>query len=522
MPRFFYLINLIGSGLIYFVTQPSAHIEGEDTIYYILRVSQNEILYHPNHLLFEPMHGWIATIVTVASDSVSTAKLMQTITVFFAVAALGLTMALVARRTGGAGALAVALLLAATTGIWGYGATAETYIPPLAFALLGLWLWDKERYVPAAVALGAAVLLHQLYVFLVVLVALVTLLKAARRAEGLRHGMTIGLISGTLVIGSYLAVFLLTAPSESGMIVWVLGHAEDGLWTPFSASSPLKAVVGLATAIVSPNFLFALPGGPETLASLFPGKLIVEETFMADEAIGPVSLGITILGFCVLGVLLGPLLFRALRSPPPARAENRLDLLLIMAVGLYAGLTTIWEPINREFWIHVVVFLAIWLGRRSDWDATRPRTATIWMTAAGALAAINLLTSIGPAMHPRNDYWRVVNEALLAEAAPGDMVITECGYICEGYLLYYGGVEITRPSLNPTLAETRGVRLLLSSFALEPPPGLGHQTQTENRALFLNTLADRFGPLPSPPDAATQVIWEWTEAGWVRLEAGTS
>jgi len=165
----------------------------------------------------------------------------------------------------------------------------------------------------------------------------------------------------------------------------------------------------------------------------------------------------------------------------------------------------------------VIVFFAVWLGRRSDWAAGRPKTATVWLATAGALAAINFLTSVGPAMDTRNDYWLVVNEELLAQSNSGDVVITECGYICEGYLRYYGGLEIRRPSILPSLESPAQSRLLLSSFALSPPQGLGGQINPKNREEFVKKLEDQYGPLPDVSQIDRQVLWQWTASGWEQI-----
>lgn len=508
-----------GLAVLYLSSLPVNHSEAEDAVHYMRRVRGGEMNMHPNHLLFESLHGLWLRALDALGVGLSVEQAMQVLTVFFALAALAAVCGMIARRSGMPAAVAGTAALSVTFGFWHYGTEADTYIPPLAFALMAFWALDlrpgQRRAVLIGLALAAATLLHQMYVFLAVVLSVAMVARQPRSADAWRQATIVAAVSGGLVAAVYWVAFLNTAPDGMSFLDWTRGHARNGLWTPFSILSPFKSVLGFGTALLSPNALFTIPAVQDAIGALAPDSSFVEEIFVATMTISRTELLAIAAAFIVLVVAGGTALCIAFFAPDRTRVPlGELDRTLLWAIVVYAALATIWEPTNREFWIHIVAFLFVLLARLTDFG--RKSALMSWSAGAGALFVINYLSAIEPYTHRDGDYWYTVNRQLIAALPPESLVVTECGYICEGYIRFYGRSTVLAPSDGRSDRIDPSRPIFLSSWAVHPPDGTtGHMNATR-RKTFFSELEETLGHLPATRPGP-QSLWIYDGAGWKRL-----
>ena len=464
-------------GLLYLLTFPQNFTEAEDAVYYVDHVAGGVAQWHPNHLIYEPvMHG-LTRAAQVVWPGASALAVMQVASLVAALWTLALVWK-IARLAGGglAGASGAVWLLAGCFAFWLYGLYPDTYTLPLPFVLasfLALWQVGWDRAGPRAVVLaaflaGIATLIHQSHVFLAIPAVIV--LVTARRFGALAlwlavFGAVVGVVylwAGWVLLGHH------TIPE---LIIWAKGYAADGLWTPLSLLAPIKALIGLGTAVWSSLFLFASPDMAETLQGVFAGRQLVEEAHFAHTGL---ALGFwPLLLLTTLSVLaIGALSLRALARRGRALTAG-FGPLLILHAGTYALVATIWEPTNKEFWIATLPFLALLLVLRL------PPIRGVQRVLVVGILALWLANGAGAMLgfaRADSDYWRVTHAALLAEVQPGDVVVDDCGYICTGYLLLFSPAELLPAAALDRAADTGPGRILLTSRAIaaleaEPPEG---------------------------------------------------
>lgn len=469
-------------GLLYLLVFPQNFTEAEDAVYYVDHVAGGVPQWHPNHLIYEPLMFGLTRVAQLVWPGASALVVMQLASLAAALWTLALVWK-IARLSGGglAGASGAVWLLAGCFAFWLYGLYPDTYTLPLPFVLasfLALWQVGWDRAGPRAVVLaaflaGIATLIHQSHVFLMV-PALIVLI-AARRFGAL----ALWLVVFAAVIGAgylWAGWVILGHHGLADLIAWAKGHAADGLWTPLSLLAPVKALIGLGTAIWSSLFLFASPRLAEALQGVFAGRQLVEEMHFAQTGLAfgfwPL-LALTVLGVLIIGGLALRVVLRPGRVLTPGFGP-----LLVLHAGSYALVATIWEPMNKEFWIAALPFLALLLVLRLPPVRKVQRLLVVgilalWL-ANGAGAMIGFAQSI-------TDYWRVSHARLLAEVQQGDVVVDDCGYICTGYLLLFSPAELLPAEALDRAPDTGPGRILLTSRAIaaleaDPPEGWpGHR-----------------------------------------------
>jgi hypothetical protein len=451
-------------GLLYLLTFPQNFTEGEDAVYYADRVAGAVPMWHPNHLLYEPLMHGLTRAPWPGADALA---VMQLASLVAALWSLALVWKIARLAGGGLSACMVALWsLAGCFAFWLYGMYPDTYALPLPFVLAGvvaLWqaIWDQGGARAAAfsgVLAGLATLLHQSHVFLA-LPALGLLLWHRRFGAALAWlGCFLPLVGALYLWAGW---GLLGHDSLPELLGWARGYAADGLWTPLSVLAPVKAVIGLGTAIWSSLFLFALPRLAALVEGAFPGRLLLEEAHFAQTGlalpVGPLQV-LTVLSVLALGWLGVGAMLRRGRAISPG-----IGLVLALHGATYAIVATIWEPTNKEFWIAALPFLALLMALRMPATRGALRLATVGIVALWIANGAGAMTGFARA---DTDYWRVLHAPLLAELRPGDVLVDDCGYICTGYLLLFSPAELLPVDALSRAAETGPGRILLTSRAL--------------------------------------------------------
>lgn len=499
------------------------HSEGEDAVHYIMSVTNGEGLFHPNHLLFNAL-SWVHYQLWVAVGYTGNATIpMQVASVAASLATVYLVYRL-ALRTGASSLMAAAAagMTAFSYGFWVYSLEAETYIVPLPFALASaLLLFDTRvadlrglgrdgivRLVILGLLTAIATLLHQQYVFLLPIVGL-TLLFIWLKTPGRTLAQLIttvgiyGVVAVGLIATTYIAVGAIVYGHQSVFesIAWARGHAKDGMYTAFSPMSFVLAVAGITRALFGINFIFGLPAAADAIAKAAPGKSLVEERYLAEHFIGTTGFWVIVAAMLVAAVAFAWLVFRFVRSiGSGARVEAlspRWIFTRFAAVYLisYAILILIWEPVNPEFWIALIPVSAVLIASRLGGiaDAVRPA-----LMLAGAFFVANLIGGIWPYSQANSDYWNNENAGFPAVVGKGDLIITECGFVCVGNLGFTTGADamsvsdFEAPELEQLLAAPT-VRVFISSWAFDPPEGVGIGEGMHNAEslAFIQTIRDR-------------------------------
>ena len=456
-------LSLLAISLLYALTIPRNFTEAEDAVYYAEHVSVGLPQWHPNHLFYEPVNDWIVRLV--GGDAVF---VMQSVSMAAALASLALIWALARAAEAGTGAaLAAIWAVAGSFAFWLYGLYPDTYAVPLPFVLGSVLALFHRRVALAACLAAVAALLHQSHVFLWPAAILWLYFGPRNWVNIARYSVIFIAITG----GAYVAVgrLALDHASIGETLAWARGYASGGLWTPLSVTAPVKALVGLTTAIWSTLFLFADPSLGAQVERFFPGRLLVEEAYFAETGlmlgVWPL-LALTVISAVGLAALAGRAVFRGPRHPMIG---------LVAAHGaVYAFAVTIWEPTNKEFWIAVLPFLALVLFLRLD-PMTRAVRAITILALAGLWVANGAGAMVGFSDRG-TDYWYQANRALIEETQPADVIVDDCAYICTGYLLLFSPAEILPAGALDMAEQTGPGRILITGRAraaldADPPRG---------------------------------------------------
>lgn len=535
LARFLLAAAIVAPVAALYVAFPAAnYTDAKDSLSYALRIREGAPLLHANHLLYEPVNFLLHRLTVMLAGPVDPLRVMQLFSTVTAIPALLLVCRLAQRWSADPlpGLLAVGAV-GLSFGVWCYAISPDGYLPPLFLALLTLAMIDPARLrrfgstappsmrvvAAAALATAGAALLHQMYVFFGVIVGVAMALSPAFGDLRGRMGrfLLYGSLSGGIVLAAYVVAFLAVAPLEASFLDWARGYAGDKLYwgDPPSLLTPVRGVIGAVSTMLSMNGLFAFEPVADALMAQYAHKSLVEERFIAETAIGPMRGAVVIAAMAAavaawLAMAAGAL--SALRAPdraPPAFLSR----LLLALTLVYAALVLAWEPMNREFWIHVYVFATLWCARTIDLRRVRAQAAGAILCLS--LFAANFLGAILPLSSAQSDYWRMRHAEDLAGIEGYDAVLVSCNFLCESYLRYFHAPDVIAPKLESLdvferrLAEVDPDRLLVSRWFLSPhetyiDPRTRQPATPERYAAVREIFARRFPEAGDPPpDAAT-------------------
>ena len=188
--------------------------------------------------------------------------------------------------------------------------------------------------------------------------------------------------------------------------------------------------------------------------------------------------------------------------------------------------TTIMEPATIEWWVAPLPLAAVGLA---SLQARRSCSRAWW--PAGAVCAVGLFLANGfgailPQSDLRADYWYQVNGFLIRNALPGDVILTDGGFISDQYLSLYTGAAVEpfhvlgSARLSQLLSESRTGRIWISSWVFEPLPDVARlmyfsEGVTKNHELASNRarLASLRGRMAQRDETSFQTIWQLIPAG---------
>jgi hypothetical protein len=500
-PRSFWIIPiLVVLGAMDLFTLAKNHTEAEDSAFYIMDVTNGENLFHPNHLLFSGINSLHYRFWTACGYSGDATVPMQLISVAASLASVYLVHR-IAIRVGATPlmALAAAGWTAFSFGFWVYSLEADTYLAPLPFVLLSIlllfgvrptdWRALTTTSVARLIALGTlnaiGALLHQQYLFMVPIVGLSLILTwrmtSARTLSSLITTEGIYCVTAvSLIAVTYISVgkFALGHNSIFETIAWARGHASNGMWESFSPKSVLLLVVGFGRALFAINFLFGSPGMANVIAKVFPNKSLLEERYLAEHYIGTMSffliVGAMLVAFAAIAWLAFRLMHGVAAVVDTCSPRWIFTRVAVIYLGSYVLLILIWEPSNPEFWIALMPVLAILVACRLD---SQKAVVPAAFALVAALFVANFVGAVWPYARTDSDYWTTENEGFVKIARKGDVIVTECAYVCLNNLALGTGVRPIEASsddaevLASALASPATGRVFVSSWAFDPPDG---------------------------------------------------
>jgi hypothetical protein len=534
------VVPLVALGLLHLCTLTRNHNEAEDAAWYIVSVTNNEELFQPNHLLFGAVNWVNYRVWTIFGYTGDAEVPMQLASAAAGLVSLYLIYRIALRVvTAPQMALAAAAWTAFSFGFWVYSLEGDTYLLPIPFMLLSILLLfelgplgrvaSTRASVARLAGLGllsaVAALLHQQYVFLIPIVAITMVLiwrhDPERRGSSLLSA--VGIYAGTaitVIAAAYVAVgvFALGYDSVFDMIGWARGHASNGMWESLSPKTPFLMLVGFIRSIFSINLLFHPPQSAELIIKAFPGKSLVEERYLAAHGISTAGFTLIIIAMIAAAAAVGWLMLRLTRrtehgtNVATTTSQWVFTRFAIVYLIVNSLLIMVWEPENPEFWIAVLPVFAVLLASRL---ATRTRVVTASSVLVAALFVANFFGAIWPYARTNADYWSMQNRGFIQLAHKGDVIVTECPYICRGNLALMTDVYPIEASsdvvdrLTAALASPDRGRVLVSSWAFNAPHPAGEPEGSGNVRAVLDSIRDRMVEIGR---SGNQVIYQITPA----------
>jgi hypothetical protein len=393
-----------------------------DSLEYARSIRSGKLLFHPHHLLFNPVVHvmWKGILVFVPGVSPITAA--QVHNIFWALVVLAAVFFMVQRMTGSIGAAALGpLALFSFLGFWQYTTYVEVYIPMmgcLAVVLAGLQITPKERFslglggILAAV-FALAVFYDQTSVFFSL--PLVILLAGRLGKRGLWKAVGLLAAAGTTVLAGYLFAFLTTSNPRTLAAFghWCLAYAfqPDPSWGSWSNVSPLGAAklllsfARITLPIPRPLFLPAVICSGMAAAGLAVGTLAAIRR-RAAEIPWRIALWLWI------GTTVAFLWWFS-----PSGYELAIPLLLPILLLAVRTLADFWES-------------------SADPRKARRRSLGFLAAAAMVLFILNFVGAVLPARTDKGDAFH--RAALVQSAAPGNAVVVADFYMRENLRYYFG------------------------------------------------------------------------------------
>jgi hypothetical protein len=531
--------------LILFLSTFSVHYsEGEDSAEWVYIVTYGPVpgLFSPHHIGFLGLSRVVYDVCRWFSYTGDAGFPMKVMNALAGAFTLSLMVKVLRRlRVDDLLILIWVSVTAASFGFWSYSTQPETYMLSMPAILIGVNILiglADDRFSPWSLGvlgglMAFATLMNQMHVILILSTAATVVLIWYRRRPEISAGrLLLGLASfggvAALIIGGayFGAPILVFGMGDLDSIIrWSKGYASDVLSTPFSVTDPIKSLVGIARTVLGGHFLSGFDWFHGPMTRVFPGKLMVEERYMAG-GLSP-GIRITCLVASIVAAFSGVAILISLVHPGRwgvsehyEQVERRrffaLDAFASLMLIVYYVFNVIWEPTNDEFWIGPLPIACLAVAAVF---ARRPPASRTWV--AGVLFAVSLFVANGmgsilPQTRLDTDYWYQANRYLIENARKGDVVVTDGGFISDHYLKIYTRANVVpvhaiQPDqLSRLLSDEQAGRVWLSSWASEPPREVLATGQLKKRdeAAIHSALAKVSGRLIKRGENTWQTVWE--------------
>ncbi len=205
-------------------------------------------LFHPNHLVYNLIGYAVWKGLSAVGIALRVLPLLQALNALFAAATVYLLWQ-VLKETAQSLSCCMwsALMFAFSATWWKYATDADAYILSIFFLVLSYWFVTMPRSHPfaAAIAHGAAILVHQLALFFLP-VALLAIHYSRRQAGKRQRALALAVyaITAVSIAGvAYVIAFVLWSPPPadvSGFWKWITTHSEDAPFFSFNLSRSIQ------------------------------------------------------------------------------------------------------------------------------------------------------------------------------------------------------------------------------------------------------------------------------------------
>ncbi len=399
-----------------------AELQTGDSLAYARSIRSGTGLFHPHHLLFNPIIRGVWLGLKAAAPSVDPLLSAQAHNIFWALVVLASVFIMVRRMTSSPGLAALfSAALFFCLGFWQYATFVEVYVPTMGCLTLLLVLLQPVR--PALLRPGRlfallalfclAILYNQISVLFAVPLAALLARRFGRRGWVKAAGFLA--VSGAVVLASYLAAYAAIgqAGTAAGFVRWCLSYAfyPDPRWGTVSN--------------------FSLLGGAKLLLSIARNFVFIPPSFFVPAAL-------------LTGLALAALVFFTLRAIFRRAPEAEFRLALLLWLGIMVLFIWWFTPYGYELYIPLLPLYFLLLARlaadRRAASGTGPvRARPFFVGLAGAIvigaAVWNLWDAVLPAHAGRGpDYDRA---ARIQSFAPAEAVLIADFELRENLLYYF-------------------------------------------------------------------------------------
>ncbi len=458
-----YAIVFFSSLVVYLLTLSHNLVASHDSIGYINEIDHYQWLFHPHHLLYNPISIlWLQLFRTLGCTSDSS-YIVASLNSVFGAGGLALIFYILLKRLASSYTASISTLITigASFGFWFYSDCVEVYIIPLFFLLAVLsvllkpTLRSKEIFV-IGVLHGVAVLFHQIHVLLgfAIIARLVFFRKdldiSLSKAMMLYLAPAMGIIF--LAYGMVLAIDV-QPKNLNDILYWgtSYSHSLPGSWNVPNLKSLFKAFIGFSHAVFGGHFMFAVPAIKERLVQILGSHELKDEIFLVSTLSQTVAQILTLLS-ALFGLLLIYIFAVSLRLLKSIRHHLTPAIISIgVWMIVYCLFFWIWDPTNLEFWIPqtVLLLLMIHYCLQKMSDSIIRKTLLIMLPIL--MLTINYFGSISLLHSEDNDYFFVEANALASITTAKDIIITNEQWIVEDYYKRFTAAGVFSPEdINDT------------------------------------------------------------------------
>ena len=418
---------------------------GWDAVEYVLQINAGTAgsLFHPHHLIYNPLGFVLGKALGSLGISVSTTTLMQTVNSLAAATVILLFFIILLRLSSKViTSLVFALLVAFSMGLWEYAIEVEVYVCGLVFLISSLLLIAEslskgtEPKPNVLIGLGAlgglACLFHQMHIlFVAVVFAFIYLVGK-------------GLLPRLKMMAFYIAPFVL-----------LVGGAYTAVGYTLNKLPNLVSFTNWLTMYFQSRMggYFALQNFP--LAAYGLQKSFFRAGFFRDFLItGNIDIkGVVLLFLFGVGVMLlvGLIIITISKFNSIYKFRSRLVVLLLVWILVYGVFTFFWDPLSHEFWMHILppFWLLLFLGFE-EWHFKKPRyKLALPIVLLCLLVCVNFAGDVLPNNNiENNEVYQLVHKLQEQGVTSGDLILIYGAVPIDNYYQLYFGSSLQVTSLQ--------------------------------------------------------------------------
>lgn len=436
------LLISMASLVLYLLTIPGNESESDDGFEFAYSVrafsDPGVALFRRYHLLYLAAYRGVYRLTQAFHAGIDAHTLMVVVSAVCASAALAIFYLVLRERLGVPATVALAgtVLLGLSYGYWRYAVDPKTYAVAnlLCLALLYLTLGSGSgpRYSLALVLLAVAALCADTQSAGLACVVVPILLIAGRRWLTL---VVYGVTSTILLLAAYV---LAAAANTEDPGTFLFAHSD--IHAAVSITTPLRAALGFAQEVVAIPFVFGLPGVSQQLSRLVPTLDLDYQVYtaMVNGRLPTILGSISALVLLVLTLAVVWVFVRRGYAKRPT-LENGFALIWLVA---YLPPVVLSNPAGKELWVMALVPFWLWVTQnvvRPMFLSDARRLVLAFMLVLGLH---NYWAGMGMMRNPDGSLYRAQSTWLLANAGPGDLVLTYDKDKFSTYLRYHTSARV--------------------------------------------------------------------------------